>query len=36
MKAWAQMEQNYYDEKFHGLDWVKTAEHYKKVPSLFE
>ena len=29
-EAWAQMEQNYYDAKFHGLDWAKTAEEYRK------
>lgn len=29
-EAWAQMEQNYYDEKFHGIDWEKTAKQYKK------
>jgi C-terminal processing protease CtpA/Prc len=29
-EAWAQMEQNYYDEKFHGLDWAKAAEEYRK------
>jgi len=34
-EAWAQMEQNYYDEKFHGLDWAKTAEEYRKyLPHL--
>ncbi|MEP7322444.1 MAG: S41 family peptidase, partial [Saprospiraceae bacterium] len=29
-EAWAQMEENYYDEKFHGLDWQKTKETYKQ------
>lgn len=29
-EAWAQMEQNYYDEKFHGLDWAKTKNEYQK------
>ncbi len=29
-EAWAQMEENFYDEKFHGLDWKKTKEQYKQ------
>jgi Tol biopolymer transport system component/C-terminal processing protease CtpA/Prc len=29
-EAWAQMEENYYDEKFHGLNWNKTKEYYKQ------
>jgi tricorn protease len=29
-EAWAQMEENYYDEKFHGLDWKKTRDYYKQ------
>lgn len=29
-EAWAQMEENYYDEKFHGLNWVKTRDYYKQ------
>lgn len=29
-EAWAQMEENFYDGKFHGLDWVKTKEQYKR------
>jgi len=34
-EAWAQMEENYYDEKFHGLNWNKTKEYYKKfLPNL--
>lgn len=28
-EAWAQMEVNYYDENFHGLNWVKTKEKYQ-------
>jgi tricorn protease len=27
-EAWAQMEINYYDENFHGLNWTKTKEKY--------
>ncbi len=34
-EAWAQMEENYYDEKFHGLNWVKTRDYYKQfLPHL--
>lgn len=29
-EAWAQMEENYYDEKFHGLDWKKTKTYYSR------
>lgn len=29
-EAWAQMEEGYYDEKFHGLDWKRTKEYYKQ------
>ncbi|MBL0110296.1 MAG: hypothetical protein IPP42_05280 [Saprospiraceae bacterium] len=29
-EAWAQMEENYYDERFHGLDWLKTKARYKQ------
>ena len=28
-EAWAQMEINYYDENFHGLNWAKTKEKYR-------
>jgi C-terminal processing protease CtpA/Prc len=28
-EAWAQMEINYYDENFHGLNWTKTKEKYQ-------
>ncbi|MFI5133114.1 MAG: S41 family peptidase [Chitinophagales bacterium] len=28
-EAWAQMEENYYDGNFHGLDWKKTKEKYQ-------
>jgi tricorn protease len=29
-EAWAQLDENYYDEKFHGVDWKKTKENYSK------
>jgi C-terminal processing protease CtpA/Prc len=29
-EAWAQMEENYYDEKFHGVNWVKIKEQYRQ------
>ncbi|HLK27076.1 MAG TPA: S41 family peptidase [Puia sp.] len=28
-EAWAQLDENYYDQNFHGVDWVKTRDHYK-------
>ncbi|HNR08891.1 MAG TPA: S41 family peptidase [Saprospiraceae bacterium] len=28
-EAWAQMEENFYDGQFHGLDWQKAREQYK-------
>jgi tricorn protease len=34
-EAWAQMEENYYDEKFHGLNWKKTREYYQQFLSHF-
>lgn len=34
-EAWAQVEENYYDEKFHGLDWVATRKKYEAfLPKL--
>jgi Tol biopolymer transport system component/C-terminal processing protease CtpA/Prc len=34
-EAWAQVEENYYDEKFHNLDWKKTKEYYQPfIPYL--
>jgi Tol biopolymer transport system component/C-terminal processing protease CtpA/Prc len=34
-EAWAQMEENYYDENFHGLNWKKTKEYYSRfIPYL--
>ena len=29
-EAWARVEENYYDEKFHGLDWKATRDHYSQ------
>jgi tricorn protease len=29
-ETWAGMEEGYYDENFHGLDWKKTKEYYKQ------
>lgn len=28
-EAWAQVEENYYDEKFHGIDWLATKKKYE-------
>ena len=34
-EAWAQMEEGYYDEKFHGNDWTKTKKYYQQfLPHL--
>ena len=34
-EAWAQMEENYYDGNFHGLNWKKTKEYYQQfIPYL--
>jgi tricorn protease len=34
-EAWAQMEENYYDEKFHGINWKKIKDYYQQfVPYL--
>lgn len=34
-EAWAQMEENYYDEKFHGLNWNRTKDYYRQfLPNL--
>jgi tricorn protease len=30
IEAWAQMEEGFYDEKFHGIDWQKTREYYQQ------
>ena len=27
-EAWADLNENYYDEKFHGIDWSKTKTYY--------
>lgn len=29
-EAWAGMEEGYYDENFHGIDWKKTKDYYKQ------
>jgi tricorn protease len=29
IEAWAQMEEGFYDEKFHGIDWEKTKNYYR-------
>ncbi|HWB26514.1 MAG TPA: S41 family peptidase [Chitinophagaceae bacterium] len=29
-EAWAQLDENYYDEKFHGIDWKKTEQYYSQ------
>jgi Tol biopolymer transport system component/C-terminal processing protease CtpA/Prc len=34
-EAWAEMEENYYDGNFHGLNWKKTKEYYSQfIPYL--
>ncbi len=34
-EAWAQMEEGYYDEKFHGNDWAATKKYYQQfLPHL--
>ena len=34
-EAWAQMDENYYDGHFHGLDWDKTRKYYEQfIPYL--
>ncbi|MGB3154996.1 MAG: S41 family peptidase [Chitinophagaceae bacterium] len=34
-EALAQMQENYYDEKLHGLDWKKTKDYYQQfIPHL--
>ena len=29
-ETWAQVEENFYDENFHGLNWSKTKDYYKQ------
>lgn len=29
-EAWALLQENYYDEKFHGIDWEKTRTYYQQ------
>ncbi|MBL7743421.1 MAG: PD40 domain-containing protein [Chitinophagaceae bacterium] len=34
-EAWAQMEENYYDENFHGNNWTRTKQYYQQfIPYL--
>ena len=34
-EAWAKVEVNFYDEKFHGIDWKATKEKYSRfVPNI--
>lgn len=34
-EMWADVEENFYDEAFHGIDWVKTKEKFQRyVPYL--
>lgn len=30
IEAWAQIEEGFYDEKFHGIDWQKTKDYYRQ------
>lgn len=30
IEAWAQMEEGFYDEKFHGINWQKTKDYYRQ------
>lgn len=34
-EAWAQMEEGFYDEKFHGVNWNKIKEYYKQFLPYF-
>jgi tricorn protease len=29
-EAWAHLDENYYDENFHGIDWKKTRDYYSQ------
>lgn len=34
-ETWAQVQENFYDENFHGIDWVKTKQNYQRfIPYL--
>ena len=30
-EAWAELQENYYDENFHGVDWKKTKAFYRSI-----
>jgi len=29
-ETWANMDENFYDDQFHGLDWLKTRDYYRQ------
>ncbi len=34
-ESWGQLNENYYDENFHGINWSSTRDHYQKfIPYL--
>lgn len=34
-ETWAGVEENFYDETFHGIDWLKTKEHFAQyLPNI--
>ncbi len=34
-ETWAQVQENFYDEKFHGIDWNKMKQKYQRYASHF-